>query len=126
ISKRDWSSDVCSSDLATRKELISIKEPLPVRSVAYSHDGKLLALGLFDKTAKIVDAATGGLLATLAGHTGGVNAVAFSPDGKMLATASLDQTVKFWDVSSRKELKTLAGHKNSVLHLVFSPDGKTL
>src|SRR5262249_42012947 len=63
-----------------------------VWSVAFSPDGKTLALGggLAGQPGEIQlwDVATGKEQATLKGHTDGVNCVAFSPDGKTLASAS--------------------------------------
>ena len=60
-------------------------------SVCFSPDGKRLATGSRDNTAKVWDAASGKELLTLRGHTGPVNSVCFSPDGTQLATARLGQ-----------------------------------
>ena len=107
-----------------------------VRSVAFSRDGKTLASGSFDKTAKLWNVDSGELLGTLRGHGNahpaggnlrpGINRVAFTPDGTILATAGLDGTVKLWDVATKKELRTLRGHSNRVLSVAIAPDGKTL
>jgi WD40 repeat protein len=47
-----------------------------VDSVAWSPDGKRLATGNYDKTAKVWDAATGKELLTLRGHSDIVEGVA--------------------------------------------------
>src|SRR5260370_24261389 len=70
-------------------------------SVDYSPDGRYLATGSYDKTAKIWDAATGTEVATLRGHQGTVEAVRFSPDGKILATRSHDGPGRLWKSGSR-------------------------
>jgi WD40 repeat protein len=64
--------------------------------VAWSPDGKRLATGSNDGTAKVWDAATGQELLTLRGNTGFVYSVAWSPDGKRLAAASDDKTVQVY------------------------------
>ena len=61
---------------------------LALASIDYSPDGRYVATGSYDKTAKIWDAVTGSEIATLRGHEGTVEAVRFSPDGKILATGS--------------------------------------
>ena len=68
-----------------------------ILSLAYSADGKTIASGSQDTTAKLWDAATGKEIFTLGGHTLGVLSVAFSPDSERLASAGQDGTVKFWD-----------------------------
>jgi WD40 repeat protein len=61
---------------------------LALASIAYSPDGKFVATGSYDGTAKVWDTDTGKEVITLNGHTGTVEAVAFSRDGKTLATGS--------------------------------------
>jgi WD40 repeat protein len=68
----------------------------PVRGVAFSPDGRLLATAAGDDTARLWDPATGACLRTLTGHAGTVWGVAFSPDGRLLATASEDKTARLW------------------------------
>lgn len=98
----------------------------PVYSVAVSPDGKLLATGSFDKTAKLWDAATGQELRTLAGklgHTNLVLGVSFSPDGSSLATVSTDNSLKIWDIANGKPASLFA-HAAGVTRVAVSTDGK--
>src|SRR5260370_32607650 len=95
-------------------------------AVAYSGDGKYLATGSYDKTAKVWDAATGKELDTIVGHNRVVEAVAFSPDGKILATGSYDRTVKLWDWAAGKQLASFEGHTNMIRSMAYSPDARTV
>ncbi len=100
-------------------------------SVAFSPDGKRLALGAGGRLGdpgrvEILDTATGKQIHNLKGHAREVVSVAFSPDGKYLASASHDETVKVWDPATGKELWTLKGHADFVKCVAFSPDGTRL
>ena len=93
-----------------------------VNAVAFSPDGKWVATGSEDQTARVMEAATGKEVARLA-HQDNVNAVAFSPDGKWVATGSADQTARVMEAATGKEVARLA-HQRWVLAVAFSPDGK--
>ena len=91
----------------SREELASVAGRSTVEDVAFSPDGKTLALASHGGTVQLWDVATGKLLETLKGHSSAVMAVVFSPDGRTLASGSSDQTVRLWNVETRRELMQL-------------------
>ena len=98
----------------------------PVESVTFSPDGRRIATGSSDNTAKVWEAASGRELLTLKGHLDIVNSVAISPDGQRIATGSFDTTAKVWEAASGRELRTLKGHKGGIWSLAFSRDGQRI
>jgi predicted NACHT family NTPase len=94
--------------------------------VAFSPDGKTVAPGLDDCTARLWDTTTGEERQKLEGHYDWVSAVAFSPDGKTVASGSVDKTVRLWDAATGEKKQKLKRHNDLVSALAFSPDGKTV
>jgi RNA polymerase sigma factor (sigma-70 family) len=90
-------------DLTTGKVLPRLPghEGGPVRALAFSPDGKVLASGGTNRTIRIWELATRGQRCQLPGHLGAVLTLAFSPDGKALASGSADATVLVWDVTGQ-------------------------
>jgi len=77
---------------------------LPVDAIAFSPDGKLLAVGGADHWTRLWNVATGQLVESLDGPKMAVTGVAFSPDGKRLAASSLDHTVRVWTLGASEEV----------------------
>jgi len=79
-----------------------------VFAVGYAPDGRLVATGGADGTARLWDAASGRQVQMLRAHRGGVFATRFSADGTRLATLGADRAVRVWDVRTGRELQTFA------------------
>jgi len=135
-------------DAAIGRRLMTIREPgaiasVPIRSqsqrrtwvkelqlgygaIAYSPDGRQLAISDGRNAVTIHDAQTGQGIRSLEGHTAKVLTIAFSPDGRQIASGGEDQTVKVWDVESGRAIHTLSGHAAHVYGVAFSPKGGML
>jgi WD40 repeat protein/serine/threonine protein kinase len=95
-------------------------------TVAFSPDGKHLAMSDKEYTVKVCDVETRKELVVLRGHNGDVHTVAFRPGGKWIASAGEDSTVKVWDSHTGKLVRTFRGHTGMVTSLAFTHDGKLL
>ena len=102
-----------------------------IESIAFSPDGRTLAVGWGTGEISLSDTKTESLFQHFdMQHRWGVLSLAFSPDGALLASCGEDSTVRLWGVKTRKLLRTFIGHKsgvfNEVFSVAFSPDGKTV
>jgi WD40 repeat protein len=95
-----------------------------VRSLAFSHDGKTLAVGREDKHVALIDAATGKITRTLDPIDAAVTALAFSPDGSMLVGGSADGHVTLWNLAAARVERTWNQPGARVSSLDFHSDGK--
>jgi WD40 repeat protein len=96
-----------------------------VYALAFSHDGRLLASGSGDATARVWDTATGELLRTLELSDQYVLSIAFRPDGGVLAAAGQFGGICWFDVQTGRLVKRLAKHGHTS-GLEYAPGGATL
>ena len=73
----------------------------------FSPDGRYLATGRDDQTARLFEVTTGRELLLLP-HRDKINAVTFSKDGELLVTASEDRTVRVFGVVNGNEVLHIA------------------
>jgi eukaryotic-like serine/threonine-protein kinase len=116
-------------DVTSQKELCSLLMDREVRSLAFSPNGKVLAVGdgqgfllLYDRSAP------GAPPVSRRAHGLPVLSLAFSPDGEKLATGSSDETpILLWNVTDAAPLsRHFTGQVGDVWSLAFSADGKLL
>ncbi len=90
-------------------------------SMAFSADGKILAIGGFPTI--LVRVSDWSELQRLRDFS---QALAFSPDGQSLALSGFKREIALVRVSDGRTLRVLRGHASSVNYLAFSLDGKLL
>ena len=90
-------------DVVTRKYIASLESPadpgIVVDAVAFSHEGRILAIGNRDGTTETWNVTTRQTVGPLLTSTSAVASIAFGPDGQTLATGNDDGTVHLWDAS---------------------------
>jgi WD40 repeat protein len=123
-------------DLAQQgKEILSVRDEAvrAVNSLAYSPDGKILAMGCGDQTVRLWNAATGEPVHIFKGHTAHVNRVAYSVDGKRVVSCAADfldgrrvGEIKVWAADSGKEILSFVVVGGAIHGMALSADGKLL
>jgi len=73
----------------------------------FSPDGQRIVTASDDATARVWDASSGQLRATLRGHTSAVSSAVFSPDGQRIVTASNDNAARVFHVVTLSEIAVL-------------------
>jgi len=101
----------------------------PIGSVAFSPDGRLLALG-GQQQVRILDGASGAPIATLSGATELVRSLAWSPDGSLLAgvggAPSSQGEILVWHTTDWTEASRTTSHRDTIYDVAFSPSGDAL
>jgi WD40 repeat protein len=104
--------------------------PYVPSSVAFSPDGKTLAIGYLEGHLQLWSLEEEKLIRKLEGYQGQVLDLAFSPDGKTLATifGYPDFAIQLWTVPEGERLLSIKSREGTseFSQVVFSPDGQTL
>jgi WD40 repeat protein len=109
-------------------------------SMAFSPDGKFMALGNIVGVIYIWDVKSHQVFSHLMGEKGFVTSVAFSPDGKTLVSRILIPStdlppkgkIVLWDLNTQQPIgqpliaHTATGSEVGLTNMALSPDGKTL
>jgi WD40 repeat protein/DNA-binding SARP family transcriptional activator len=102
-------------------------------TLAFSPDGRFLAIGGLGPEATVWRVATGERAVSLPSDSGTVWAVAFSPDGDLVAGMTLGGRVIMWEVSTGTDVGEVSTGRELAevpsgggVGFAFSPDGKLL
>jgi len=91
-----------------------------VNCLTFSSDGKSLVSGSSDKTVKLWDVQTGGIVKTFHGHIHSISSVSISADCTMIASGSFDKTIRLWDIQT-EECLCIIEQQGSIDSVSFSP-----
>lgn len=97
-----------------------------IRSLAFSHDDRVLVTGGDQGYLSRWDLTTGEELPRLQTQHGLLFGIAFSPDGSRLASACGDGSVQIWDYGTEEPLALLQGHAFGAWSVDWTADGKEL
>lgn len=119
--------------------------PLDVERItasAFTSDARLLALAVspyrqlsknprfsdpsIPRLIKLIDTATGSLIAVLPGCEKQINSCSFSAACNRLIAGGLDGTVRVWDVNTHQQLLTIPAHEGTIRACAFSPSGSLI
>lgn len=133
----EHAAGICDWGVGVRQPIVQFEAQRdPIYCMAYSPDGRLLAVGGgAAKTPwpgeptdlRIWRVDDGTLLHQFSGNRRLVRCLAFSPEGKTLATGGFDRVVRLWDVAAGTQRAVLDPRLvHNVVCLAFSPDAARL
>ncbi|MCA9013020.1 MAG: protein kinase [Planctomycetaceae bacterium] len=98
----------------------------PCWSLAFSPDGRFLAMGDVFNRVTVVDTRTWKQQWQSLTQLGVVNGLGFSPDSSRLISCSTSGRVVLFEAETGLEIMRLNGHTGAVNGVAFSPDGKKI
>ncbi|CAD6444726.1 3f01e09e-0372-41c3-ac7e-2cebb502f05e [Sclerotinia trifoliorum] len=113
-------------DIASRsiKSILAGHEQ-DIYSLDLACDGRTIASGSGDRTARLWDIETSSETLVLQSEDG-IASVAISPDAKYVAAGCLDNLIRIWDAVSGDLVVLFKGHKDAVFSVAFAPNNKHL
>ncbi len=123
-------------NIETGRQLLSINMKERGAAVAFSPDGKLIALATQpvygvppQPIVGLYDVQSGQLVRNFPRRKSNVNDLAFSPDGRILAIASDDLSgaqIDLWELSAQEPTRTITDHQKDITTISFSANGRLL
>lgn len=129
-----WQTKVPHDRVSSMGARSSDAPPCWVTALAFSPDGRVLAVALSGGHVCLLDAATGKERARFLSMPSDerqdrylhATALAFSANGHWLAVGGEDGFLRIWEVRTCREVHRLHGHEEAVAALAFSADGRRL
>jgi WD40 repeat protein len=97
----------------------------PIRSLAFSADGRWRAVGLGRGIVRVRSLSDGESRVLRTGG-GRVGALAFSADARLLAVGTASGSAQVWDLETGRRILDLSAHKQEVTAVALSPDRSLL
>jgi WD40 repeat protein/tRNA A-37 threonylcarbamoyl transferase component Bud32 len=110
-------------DASAGTQLLRLNDTGRSAAAALSTDGKWIATGSNEKTAKLWNAVDGQLVRTFPVHRTEVTAIALSPDGKWLFTGEASGRCNVWKTASGEPAWSQLQHSRKITAAAFTPDG---
>jgi WD40 repeat protein len=126
IAVGDHSGGYTVWDTSTGARQMHLQTPFYPFALAFSPDGKRLAIAAVGQPVQIYDSVSGEKLLQLQHPTGGSAGIAFSRDGGRIATADADTVVRIYDARNGEMLARNADFLLVPLTVAFTADGKQL
>jgi WD40 repeat protein len=96
-----------------------------INSVAFSVDGRMLAVGSDDGEIQVWNRETPAPIRHFSNHEGPVSGIEFTPDGRQLiSTGLLDDTLQICDLESAETRGQIATGHTGTQAMAISPDGR--
>lgn len=94
-----------------------------ILDVAFSGNGKQLAVACADKSIRLIDLASSEEIRVILSHADWVTSVAWNHDDSRLVSGSRDKSAKIFDIQSGQLLGSYQGHNAAVRGVAFLPSG---
>jgi WD40 repeat protein len=119
-----------SYSTALVEPLFTLRHEKQIALCTYSDDGKRIATGSWDGTARVWDAQSGKLLKTIrpgVRRNHAVNSAYFSPNGAHLLLGSSDSSISIWHIGSATRVSNfVSDESDGVCSAIYSRDGKSI
>ncbi|WWC96487.1 hypothetical protein V866_003355 [Kwoniella sp. B9012] len=94
-------------------------EKVKISAMAYSPDGRFLAIAAEDGNLRMVDVAEEQLTDTFAGYFGSLNCIAWSPDSRFVAVGGQDDLITIFSARESRIVARCQGHSAFVMSIAF-------